>query len=226
MELKTIAHFDSPFSSKFGIPRQSGLVESLKGKIIFEQEYRNPDFIRGIEGVDYLWIIWGFSANKHEATSPVVRPPVLGGNEKRGVFATRSPFRPNPIGLSSVMIDYIDYNSPVGPTIYVKGSDLMDGTPIYDIKPYLPYTDSHPEARGGFSAPFVFQQLNVSMNDSLKNIFSDDDIQTLRDILAQDPRPRYINDPQRIYGMPFLNYDIRFRIADNIVEIVEAVRLV
>ena len=179
MELKTIAHFDSPFSSKFGIPRQSGLVESLKGKIIFEQEYRNPDFIRGIEGVDYLWIIWGFSANKHEATSPVVRPPVLGGNEKRGVFATRSPFRPNPIGLSSVMIDYIDYNSPVGPTIYVKGSDLMDGTPIYDIKPYLPYTDSHPEARGGFSAPFVFQQLNVSMNDSLKNIFSDDDIQTL-----------------------------------------------
>ena len=150
MEIKPIAYFRSPFSSKFGIPKQAGLVAELEGQIVFEPEFRNPDALRGMEGFDYLWLIWEFSANRHKAHSPVVRPPVLGGNEKVGVFATRSPFRPNNIGLSSVKISHIEWETPHGPVIHVKGADLMDKTPIFDIKPYVVYADSHPGARSGF----------------------------------------------------------------------------
>ena len=150
MQLHPIAHFRSPFSSKFGIPKQSGLVEELKGCIVFETEYRNNDALRGLEGFDFIWLIWQFSANKHTPNSIMVRPPLLGGNEKVGVFASRSPFRPNALGLSSVKIEYIDWNSVDGPKIHVMGADLMDGTPIFDIKPYISYTDCHPDARCGF----------------------------------------------------------------------------
>ena len=151
MNIEPIAYFHSPFHSKFGIPKQSGLVEELEGSIVFCPEYRNADALRGLDEFDYLWLIWGFSANKHAATSLVVRPPLLGGNEKMGVFATRSPFRPNALGLSSVRISRIETDTTRGPVITVVGADLMDGTPIYDIKPYIPYADSHPEAKGGFT---------------------------------------------------------------------------
>lgn len=161
MEIKPIARFRSPFTSKFGIPKQAGLVEELEGQIVFEPEYRNPDALRGIEGFDYLWLIWEFSANKHRANSPVVRPPVLGGNEKMGVFATRSPFRPNNIGLSSVRLSRVEWDGTNGPIIHVKGADLMDGTPIYDIKPYVVYADSHPDARSGFVDTRKWKRLEV-----------------------------------------------------------------
>ena len=150
MEIKPIARFHSPFTSKFGIPKQAGLVEELKGEIVFEPEYHNADFIRGIDGFDYLWLLWEFSANRHKANSPVVRPPVLGGNQKVGVFATRSPFRPNPIGLSSVRLVSVEWESAQGPVLHVAGADLMDGTPIYDIKPYIGYADCHEGVRSGF----------------------------------------------------------------------------
>lgn len=196
MEIKPIAHFRSPFSSKFGIPKQAGLVEELEGQIVFEPEFRNPDALRGIEGFDYLWLIWEFSANKHKANSPVVRPPVLGGNEKVGVFATRSPFRPNHIGLSSVRIDRIEWETNRGPVIHVKGADLMDGTPIYDIKPYVVYADCHPDARSGFVDERKWDRLEVLVSDVVKDKLNkqgltDAKISILKEVLAQDPRPHY-----------------------------------
>ena len=165
MQLEPIAHFRSPFTSKFGIPKQSGLVEELEGSIIFEPKYRNSDALRGIDGFDFLWLIWGFSANKRAATSPVVRPPVLGGNQRVGVFATRSPFRPNPLGLSSVRLKDVVWESTQGPIIHVTGADLMDGTPIYDIKPYVTYADCHAEARSGFVDRHPVQRLKVNIPD-------------------------------------------------------------
>lgn len=226
MIINPIAIFHSPLTSKFGIPKQSGLVENIFGSIVFEPQYRNADYIRGMEGYDYLWLVWEFSANKHKANSPVVRPPVLGGNEKMGVFATRSPFRPNPLGLSSVKIENIDYSSTVGPTIIVSGGDLMDGTPIYDIKPYLPFTDAHPNAKGGFSAERGLHLLKVNVSDLLKKYFHDEQLDSLCAVLAHDPRPQYIEDsPDRIYGMPFAGFDIHFRVVNDTVDIIDIVKL-
>ncbi|MCR5130390.1 MAG: tRNA (N6-threonylcarbamoyladenosine(37)-N6)-methyltransferase TrmO [Prevotella sp.] len=217
MEIKPIAHFRSPFTSKFGIPKQSGLVEELRGEIVFEPAYRNADYLRGLEEFDYIWLIWEFSANPHRAVSPVVRPPVLGGNEKVGVFASRSPFRPNPLGLSSVRIERIELNTKRGPIIHVLGGDLMDGTPIYDIKPYIVYADSHADARSGFVDTRKWQRLEVLIPESWSTRLTEDELSTLRHTLELDPRPHYQNDPEKVYGMPFLNYDIHFRVSDGVV---------
>ncbi len=221
--MQKIATFHSPFNSKFGIPRQAGVVSDLPGTIVLEKAYRSIDAVRGMEDFDYLWIIWEFSANKKGASSLLVRPPRLGGNKQLGVFATRSPFRPNPLGLSSVRIDHIDYDAPEAPVIHVKGADLMDGTPILDIKPYIPYTDAHPDAKGGFTSTVAWQQLEVVCPDdvrtSLKRIMSDEDIDTLISVLAQDPRPQYHNDPERIYGMPYNGLDIHFSVNEGVLTI-------
>lgn len=224
MEIKPIARFHSPFSSKFGIPKQAGLVEDLEGSIIFEPEYRNPDALRGIDGFDYLWLIWEFSANKHQANSPVVRPPVLGGNEKMGVFATRSPFRPNSIGLSSVRLSEVEWETAKGPVVHVKGADLMDGTPIYDIKPYVVYADAHPEARSGFVDTRKWERLDVMMSDEvyvhlLSLGLSTDKIEVLKKVLAQDPRPHYQKNPLKVYGMPYEGIDIHFTVCDGVLEV-------
>ncbi len=217
MNIEPIAHFCSPFTSKFGIPRQAGIVPELRGQIVFEPKYRNADALRGLEQFDYLWIIWGFSSRKEEGVGrkensamtfhPTVRPPLLGGNERRGVWATRSPFRPNGLGLSSVRIDRIDNG-----VIHVLGADLMDGTPIYDIKPYLEYVDSHTGVRSGFVDERQWQRLEVVMPEELRELFAPDELKALLATLEQDPRPQYHDDPQRIYGMPFGGRDVRFRV--------------
>ena len=221
MEIHPIAHFISPFSSKFGIPKQSGLVEELRGKIIFTSEYRNPDALRGIEDFDYLWLIWEFSANKHKANSLMVRPPLLGGNEKKGVFATRSPFRPNNIGLSSVKIERIDYNTTQGPVIHVLGADLMSGTPIFDIKPYVAYADCHVGARSGFVDTTPIRRLKVVIPESYTKHFSPDDIEILRQTLALDPRPHYQTSEEKLYGMPFGGHDVHFMVKDDTLYVVD-----
>ena len=226
MEIKTIAHFRSPFKSKFGIPKQAGLVAELEGEIVFEPEYRNADALRGIEGFDYLWLIWEFSANRHAAKSPVVRPPVLGGNEKVGVFATRSPFRPNNIGLSSVRLSHVEWESSRGPVIHVKGADLMDGTPIYDIKPYVVYADCHPEARSGFVDERKWNKLQVEISDTVKTFLlsqgmTEEKIGILKEVLAQDPRPHYQKDPHKVYGMPYEGMDIHFTVCNQILTVVK-----
>lgn len=224
MEIKPIARFRSPFSSKFGIPKQAGLVAELEGQIVFEPEYRNADALRGMDGFDYLWLIWEFSANKHKANSPVVRPPVLGGNEKVGVFATRSPFRPNNIGLSSVRISRIEWEASHGPVIHVKGADLMDGTPIYDIKPYVVYADCHPDARSGFVDTRTWDKLEVVIPGEVKDRLLKDgltqhQIDILKDVLAQDPRPHYQKDPNKVYGMPYEGRDIHFSVSGNVLSV-------
>lgn len=219
--MKPVAYFRSPFGSKFGIPRQAGVVADVRGCIVLDKEYRTADAVRGMEEFDYLWLIWGFSANKHGAKGVTVRPPRLGGNKQMGVFATRSPFRPNPIGLSSVRIDHIDYGCPDAPVIHVLGADLMDGTPIYDIKPYIPYTDAHPEARGGFTDTTEWQPLEVVVPEELRPNVPEQ----LLKILAQDPRPHYHNDPTRIYGMPFDGKDVRFRVDGKVLTIVEIISI-
>ena len=226
MEIKPIARFRSPFSSKFGIPKQAGLVAELEGQIVFEPEYRNPDFLRGMEGFDFLWLIWEFSANKHKANSPVVRPPVLGGNEKVGVFATRSPFRPNNIGLSSVRISRIEWETSKGPVVHVKGADLMDGTPIYDIKPYVVYADCHPDARCGFVDDRKWAKLDVEISEEVKGYLkeqglTDAKIEILKEVLAQDPRPHYQKDPHKVYGMPYEGMDIHFSVDEHMLTVVK-----
>ena len=221
MEIQPIAHFESPFTTKFGIPRQSGLVPDLTGRIVFAPEYRQMDAVRGIDGFDYLWLVWEFSANRDAEKSLTVRPPRLGGNQRMGVFATRSPFRPNNLGLSCVKFDRVENDPKLGPVIYVRGADLMDGTPIYDIKPYVAYADAHPEARSGFVDKTEWQPLQVELPDDLAAKVPADHIESLKATLAQDPRPRYHDDPNRIYGMPFLNLDVRFKVADNVLTVVE-----
>lgn len=226
MEIKPIARFRSPFSSKFGIPKQAGLVAELEGQIVFEPEYRNPDFLRGMEGFDFLWLIWEFSANRHKANSPVVRPPVLGGNEKVGVFATRSPFRPNNIGLSSVRISRIEWETSKGPVVHVKGADLMDGTPIYDIKPYVVYADCHSDARSGFVDDRKWAKLDVEISEEMKEYLkeqglTDGKIEILKEVLAQDPRPHYQKDPHKVYGMPYEGMDIHFSVSDHTLTVVK-----
>lgn len=221
MEIQPIAHFESPFTTKFGIPRQSGLVPDLTGRIVFAPEYRQMDAVRGIDGFDYLWLVWEFSANRDAEKSLTVRPPRLGGNQRMGVFATRSPFRPNNLGLSCVKFDRVENDPKLGPVIYVRGADLMDGTPIYDIKPYVAYADAHPEARSGFVDNTEWQPLQVELPDDLATKVPADHIESLKATLAQDPRPRYHDDPNRIYGMPFLNLDVRFKVVANVLTVVE-----
>lgn len=196
------------------------MVETLRGAITFTKEYRTMDAIRGMDDFDYLWLVWGFSANKHAASGVTVRPPRLGGNESLGVFATRSPYRPNPLGLSSVKIESIMYDEKDGPVIHVLGADLMDGTPIYDIKPYIAYTDSHPDARGGFTDKKKWQSLLVDIPEEYACQFNSFELSNLESILAQDPRPQYHNDPDRIYGMPFAGRDVKFRVAEGRVVVV------
>lgn len=218
--MSPVAIFHSPFSSKFGIPRQAGVVQTLRGTIILEKEYRTAEAIKGLNGFDYLWLIWGFSANRHAAKGVTVRPPRLGGNKHIGVFATRSPFRPNPLGLSAVRIDYIDYECDNAPAIHVLGADLMDGTPIYDIKPYIPYTDAHPDARGGFTDNAQWQALRVIVPEKLRDTVTEE----LQRVLEQDPRPQYHNDPKRIYGMPYNGMDVRFKVDGDILTVVEVIK--
>ena len=212
MNIEPIAYFRSPLTSKFGVPRQSGIVSELRGRIEFVAKYRQVEALRGLEAYDYLWLIWGFSENVNAQKHPTVRPPLLGGNQRVGVWASRSPFRPNNLGLSSVRIAGIDMEYM---TIEVLGGDLMDGTPIYDIKPYLSYADSHPEARGGFTDNHQWQQLEVVMPEELHQLFQSADLEVLRQTLALDPRPHYQQDASRQYGMPFMGYDIRFHVVDR-----------
>lgn len=224
MDITPVAIFHSPFSSKFGIPKQSGVVKSLKGRIVFLPQYRSTIAIRGMEGFDYLWLIWGFSANKHAGDSLTVRPPRLGGNRRMGVFATRSPYRPNSLGLSSVRLTGVDYEAPEAPVLLVEGGDLMDGTPIYDIKPYLSYCDSHPEAKGGFTDTTTWPRLKVFVPEMLAQLFTADELAALKEVLAQDPRPSYQNNPTRQYGMVFAGRDIRFVVNNEGVQVVEVLR--
>lgn len=224
MNIEPIAYFHSPFHSKFGIPKQSGLVEELEGSIVFCPEYRNADALRGLDEFDYLWLIWGFSANKHAATSLVVRPPLLGGNEKMGVFATRSPFRPNALGLSSVRISRIETGTTRGPVITVVGADLMDGTPIYDIKPYIPYADSHPEAKGGFTDTHAICRLTVVIPDCFHHLFSQSQLQALYKVLELDPRPHYHKSGQKEYGMPYMDYDVHFTVNDGVLTVTDVIK--
>lgn len=218
--MKKIATFCSPLKSKFGIPRQSGIVPELAGTIILEKEFRSKEAVRGLEEFDYLWIIWEFSANRHAACGVTVRPPRLGGNERLGVFATRSPFRPNPIGLSCVRISHIDYEASDAPVIHVLGADLMDGTPILDIKPYVPYVDAHPEARGGFTDSTQWHPLEVVIPDEVSALMTQNQQNSLRGVLSQDPRPQYHDDPTRIYGMPFADWDVKFKVKDGVLTVV------
>lgn len=216
MELKIIARIHTDFKTKFGVPRQSGLVNELTGRIVFEPEYRNADALRGLEGFSHIWLLWDFSEahREGEGWSPTVRPPRLGGNKRMGVWATRSPFRPNHIGLSSVRLINILPNTPEGPVLEVSGADLMDGTPIYDIKPYLPFTDSHPEATGGFAQEQneAIEPLLVQLPESLEQSLSIEKLNALKGVLAADPRPHYQNDPDRIYAMEFADMEIKFRV--------------
>ncbi len=221
--MKIIAHIKSDFPTKFGIPRQSRLVETTKAQIIFEPEYRNPDALKGLEGFSHLWIIWNFSESG-KSDSLTVRPPRLGGNKRIGVFATRSPFRPNPIGLSCVKIESIEATKNCGTVINVCGADLMDGTPIFDIKPYLPNVDCVENASGGFSRDVKDYRLQVTIPDEIKNRFDPDLIHTLIDILSNDPRPTYHNDPERFYGFPYCGYEIKFKVNGESLTVTDIIR--
>ena len=217
MDIQPIAYIHTEFSEKFGIPRQSGLAGRLRGKIVFEKQFRDPEALRGVEGFTHLWLIWEFSANRGgREWQPTVRPPRLGGNQHMGVFATRSPFRPNPLGLSCVQLEGVDWDAQDGPVLIVRGADLMDGTPIYDIKPYIKYADSHPDAACGYVDSLAERQLEVIVPQEIEFAFADKEaLAALREVLALDPRPSYHNDPEREYGISFAGYNVRFRVADG-----------
>ena len=224
--LRIIARIRTDFSSKFGIPRQSGLIEALKGNIVFEPEYRDASALRGLEGYSHLWLIWQFSESVLENWSPTVKPPLLGGNTRMGVFATRSPFRPNPLGLSCVKLEDIAFSGPDGPTLRVAGADLLDGTPIYDIKPYLPYADSHPDARAGFTEDLAPHTLDVDFPEPLLRLIPCEKRAALRQVLALDPRPGYRRgDSDRRYGVEFAGFDVRFTVSGDALRVCEVVRL-
>lgn len=216
-----IARIRSQFPEKFGIPRQSGLVEELKARVVFEPEYRDPQALRGVEGFSHIWLIWQFSRSMGAGWSPTVRPPRLGGNERMGVFATRSPFRPNPMGLSCVKLEKVELSSPEGPVLWVAGADLMDGTPIYDIKPYLPYADCKPQAVGGFASAPKEATLTVDFPAQLLERVPQELREALTGVLAQDPRPTYHHDPQRVYGMAFGGLQVRFTVDGDRLTVVE-----
>lgn len=221
MLISPIAYIQTEFSEKFGVPRQSGLAGSLRGIIVFEPEYRNPDAVRGLEGFSHLWLIWGFSANRHDDWQPTVRPPRMGGNERMGVFATRSPYRPNQLGLSCVEIDGIDMDCPDAPRIYVRGADLMDGTPIYDIKPYIRYADSHPDAVCGYVDDLEERCLEVVIPEDIVMEMKDKcALDALMETLSLDPRPSYHNDPSREYGLSFSGLNVRFKVNDGVLTVI------
>ena len=222
--LKIIARIHTDFPDKFGIPRQSGMVEELKGQIVFEPEYRNPDAVRGLEDFSHIWLIWEFSEAIREDWSPTVRPPRLGGNTRKGVFATRSPFRPNPIGLSSVKLDMISFNDENGPVLHVSGADLMDGTPVYDVKPYIPFTDSHPEAIGGFADEHVNDRLQVRFPNHFLKIIPSNKQNALLEVLSLDPRPSYQDDGERSYGLEFAGFDVQFQVQDDVLTVCEVLK--
>ena len=221
MDMRPIAHIKSDFSEKFGIPRQSGLVEELTAAVVFEPEYRDPSALRGLEGFSHLWLIWEFSRSR--GWSPTVRPPRLGGNKRLGVFATRSPFRPNPLGLSCVRLVEVRQDRALGPVLVVAGADLMDGTPIYDVKPYLPYADCKPDAVGGFAAQPKGADLTVECPPALLDRVPEDKRAALVAVLAQDPRPQYQDDPERVYGMAFAGLEVKFRVAGERLTVTEIV---
>ena len=220
MELKRIAHIHTNFPEKFGIPRQSGLVET-PGQIIFEPTYNNPDGVRGLEEFSHIWLIWQFSEAVRDDWSPTVRPPRLGGNTRVGVFASRSPFRPNPIGLSLVKLESIEYDHNLGPVLHVTGADILDGTPIYDIKPYLPYSEAKPDAEGGFAHRVMDDSMQVVLTEDadLENAkeIPEEDLYTIKKLLAQDPRPRYQDDPERVYGMSYGEWEVKFTAGDGVI---------
>ena len=226
MNITPIAYYYTKLKTKFGVPRQSGIVPELQGRIVFEPEYCNADALRGIEGFDFLWLIWGFSLNgkSQGGWSPLVRPPLLGGNSYMGVFATRSPFRPNSLGLSSVKLLGVEKGGD-GLSLIVAGADLADGTPIYDIKPYVEYADSHVGVRSGFVDSNKWQTLDVVFPDELRALFGNDDFAALCRLLELDPRPQYHDDPKRVYGMPYGEYDVRFSVADGVLTVVDVVKM-
>lgn len=221
MNIEPVAYYYGPLTSKFGIPRQSGLAPAILGHIVFTPQYAHEEAVRGLERFDFIWLIWEFSANNQVAskTSLTVRPPRLGGNERVGVFASRSPFRPNRLGLSCVHINKVEILEGGKPVVFVEGADLMDGTPIYDIKPYVAYADAHADARNGFVDDHEWRPLKVDIPVDLAVLFTDEELHQLNEVLAQDPRPHYHDDPQRIYGMAFAGRDVRFRICEGVVKV-------
>lgn len=223
--MKVIARIRTEFPTKFGIPRQSGLIDALKAVIVFEPEYRNPDALRGLEEFSHIWLIWEFSEAVRDTWSPTVRPPRLGGNTRIGVFATRSPFRPNALGLSSVKLDSIELNHDLGPVLHVSGADLMDNTPIYDIKPYLSYADSHPNAVGGFTDPLKDCTLEVDFPEPWLRLIPEEKREALLGVLVHDPRPSYQKDSERIYGLEFAGFDIRFTVQGAVLSVNEVVTI-
>ena len=217
--MEPIAHMQSDFPAKFGIPRQAGLVWALRGSVIFAPAYRSPEALRGIEGFSHLWLLWEFSQSRRSGWSPTVRPPRLGGNARMGVFATRSPFRPNPIGLSCVRLERVEWDTPQGPVLHVAVAALMDGTPIYDIKPYLPYADCHPEATQGFAPSEGRPLLQVDIPPRLLARVPEQVRPALEGVLAQDPRPAYQDDPERVYGFAFAGLEVRFAVRDGVLRV-------
>ena len=217
--MKIIARIHSDFPSKFGIPRQSGLVEALKARVVFEPDFRSPEAVRGLEGFSHIWLIWQFSQAVREDWSPTVRPPRLGGNTRMGVFATRSPFRPNAVGLSSVRLERVEPHAPQGPVLRVAGADLMDGTPIFDIKPYLPTADCHPEALSGFAGPVRDYHLEVVFPQQWLDQGPEGKRSALQGVLAQDPRPSYQDDPDRVYGLTFAGLEVKFTVSDGVLTV-------
>ena len=223
-EMKIIAHIRSDYDTKFGVPRQSGLVNSAVSTIVFEPEYRNPDALRGLDGFSHLWLIWQFSEAVRDDWSPTVRPPRLGGNTRMGVFATRSPFRPNAIGLSCVTIDRVVMDAELGPVIQVRGADLMNGTPIFDIKPYVPYADCYPDAKGGFAFGPGEDTVQVDCPDELLALLPKEKREALLDVLAQDPRPGYQKESTRRYGIAFAGFDVRFTVENGVLHVDEILK--
>lgn len=221
--MKKIATIATDFPNKFGIPRQSGRVPALVGKIVFEPEYRREEAFRGIEGYSHLWLIWEFSETKNNVWRPTVRPPRLGGNKRVGVFATRSPYRPNPIGLSSVKLEKLEMTAIDGPVLWVSGADLMSGTPIFDVKPYLPSSDSHPDAVGGFADEKLGYSLKVDFPTELYEKIPESKRAVLKSVLAEDPRPSYQNDPDRVYGFEFAGFEVKFKVSDGLLSVVEVI---
>ncbi len=225
MELQVIATIQNGFKEKFGIPRQSSLVQQVTSRIVFEKEYHDANALRGIEGYSHLWLIWGFSENKRTGWTPTVKPPRLGGNTRMGVFATRSPYRPNPLGLSSVRLLKVEMTKDAGTVLWVQGADLMDGTPIYDIKPYLAFSDSHPEAVGGFADDVKEHMLQVAFPEELLRQLPQEERDIVKGILAGDPRPAYQQDAERVYGVRYNQHNIRFTVKENVLTVCEVVEL-
>lgn len=223
--MKIIAHIYTDFPEKFGIPRQSGLVEGLEGKIVFEPEYRSPEAFRGLEEFTYIWILWKFSESRKEHWAATVQPPRLGGKKRMGVFATRSPFRPNDIGLSSVRLERVEMDEKTGPVLYVSGVDMMNGTPIYDIKPYIPLSDCHPDASEGYTKETKKHELSVVFPQELLSIYPEHKRKSILGVLAQDPRPTYFQAPDRIYGVSFAGYDVKFRVDGDVLTVCDVVKL-